>query len=120
MYFRNINHNYLLFLLTFRLKFRGGNYDRSGIHSSPTKAISDTPLVVYPLRGALAKNARVARDDTICAKNSTFGYFDGTNPITVKGLQLWSFLPRFAPEATLRCLLSHSSDLTLISRGQNS
>ena len=66
-------------------------------------AISDTTLVVYPLRGALAKNARVARDDTICAKNSTFGYFDGTNPITGKGLQLWSFLPRFAPEANLIC-----------------
>ena len=45
-------------------------------------AISDTTLVVYPLRGALAKNARVARDGKICAKNSTFGYFDGTNPIT--------------------------------------
>ena len=26
----------------------------------------------------------------------------------------------FAPEATLRCILSHSSDLNLISRGQNS
>jgi len=26
--------------------------------------------------------ARVTRDGTICAKNSTFGYFDGTNPIT--------------------------------------
>ena len=64
--------------------------------------------------------ARVARDGTICAKNSTFGYFDGTNPITGKGIQLWSFLPRFAPEATLRCLLSHSGDLNLISRGQNS
>ena len=24
---------------------------------------------------------RVTRDGTICAKNSTFGYFDGTNPI---------------------------------------
>ena len=88
MYFRNINDNYLLFLLTFRLKFRGGNYDRNGIHSSPTKAISDSTLVVYPLRGALAKNARVARDDTI-----SFGYFDGTNPITEEVLQLWSFLP---------------------------
>ena len=80
MYFRNTNHNYLLFLLTFRLKFGGGNYDRNGIHSSSTKAISDTTLAVYPLRSA--------RDDTICAKNSTFGYFDGTNPITGKGLQL--------------------------------
>ena len=83
-------------------------------------AISDTTLVVYPLRGALAKNARVARDGKICAKNSTFGYFDGSSPITGKGIQLRSFLLRFAPEATLRCILSHSSDLNLISRGQNS
>ena len=83
-------------------------------------AISDTTLVVYPLRGALAKNARVARDGKICAKNSTFGYFDGSNPITGKGIQLRFFLLRFAPEATLRCILSHSSDLNLISRGQNS
>ena len=64
--------------------------------------------------------ARVARDGKICAKNSTFGYFDGSNPITGKGIQLRSFLLRFAPEATLRCILSHSSDLNLISRGQNS
>ena len=61
MYFRNINDNYLLFLLTFRLKFRGGNYDRNEIYSSHTEVISDASiLVVYPLRGALAKNARVS------------------------------------------------------------
>ena len=34
--------------------------------------------------------ARVTRDGTISAKNSTFGYFDGTNPITGKGIQLQS------------------------------
>ena len=27
------------------------------------------------------KHARAARDSTICAKNNTFGYFDGTNLI---------------------------------------
>ena len=58
MYFRNTNHNYLLFLLTFRLKFGGGNYDRNGIHSSSTKVISDTTLAVYPLRSAFAKKMR--------------------------------------------------------------
>ena len=63
-----------------------------------------TPLWLFILYAAPSqKNAQVARDDTICAKNSTFGYFDGTNPITGKGLQLWSFLPRFAPEANLIC-----------------
>ena len=76
----------------------------------PPKKILDSPLhtevmFVYPLRGALAKKIRAhdKRDGTICAKNSTFGYFDGTNPITGKGLQLWSFLLRFAPEANLIC-----------------
>ena len=39
--------------------------------------------------------ARVTRDGTISAKNSTFGYFDGTNPITEKGIQLQS--PIMAP-----------------------
>ena len=63
-----------------------------------------TPLWLFILYAAPSqKNAQFARDDTICAKNSTFGYFDGTNPITGKGLQLWSFLLRFAPEANLIC-----------------
>ena len=65
-------------------------------------AISDTTLVVYPLRGALAKNARVARDGKICAKNSTFGYFDGTKPITGKGTQLRSPPPIMAPSTMQR------------------
>ena len=37
--------------------------------------------------------ARVTRDDTIRAKNSTFGYFDATNPIP----QLRSPTPIMAP-----------------------
>ena len=37
--------------------------------------------------------ARVTRDGTICAKNSTFGYFDGINPITGKGTSC-CLLPR--------------------------
>ena len=35
--------------------------------------------------------ARVTRDGTICVKNSTFGYFDGTNPITGKVLVAVSY-----------------------------
>ena len=64
-----------------------------------------TPLWLFILYAAPSQKicGRVARDGTICAKNSTFGYFDGTNPITGQGLQLWSFLPRFAPEANLIC-----------------
>ena len=37
--------------------------------------------------------ARVTRDGTIWAKNSTFGYFDGINPITGKGTS-FCLLPR--------------------------
>ena len=40
-------------------------------------------LYVAPLQTVLA---RVTRDGTICAKNSTFGYFVGTNSITGKGI----------------------------------
>ena len=39
--------------------------------------------------------ARVTRDGTISPKNSTFAYFDGTNPITGKGIKLRS--PIMAP-----------------------
>ena len=56
--------------------------------------IADAILFGYPLRSALAKKcARVTRDGTICDKNSTFGYFDGTNPITGKGTSC-GLLPR--------------------------
>ena len=41
--------------------------------------------------------ARVTRDGTICAKNSTFGYFDGTNSITGEGIQSRSPTPIMAP-----------------------
>ena len=64
LYFRNINHNYLLFLLTFRLKFRGGNYDRSGIHSSPTKAISDSTRWLFILYAAALQKMRVSHEMT--------------------------------------------------------
>ena len=69
-------------------KFREGNDDRNGIYSTPIQVISDAILTVYPLRGTLAKKkkmrALVTRDDTIRAKNSTFGYLDATNPIPGK------------------------------------
>ena len=57
-------------------------------------------MFVHPLRGALAKErarAGVKRDGTICAKNSTFGYFVGANPITGEGNQLRSPTPIMAP-----------------------
>ena len=41
--------------------------------------------------------ARVTRDGTICAKTGTYGYFDGTNPITGKIIQLRSPTPIMAP-----------------------
>ena len=44
--------------------------------------------------------ARVTRDGTICAKNGTFGYFNGTNPITEEGIQLRSPIPIMTLEAT--------------------
>ena len=64
----------------------------------PPKKILDSPLhtevmFVYPLRGALAKKIRAhdKRDGTIRAKNSTFGYFNGTNQVSSCGLlpRLW-------------------------------
>ena len=42
-------------------------------------------------------HARVTRGGTISAKNSTFGYFDGTTPITGKGVQLRSPTRIMAP-----------------------
>ena len=39
---------------------------------------------------------RVLRDGAICAKNSTFGYFDGTNPTTMEGIKLRSPTPIMA------------------------
>ena len=50
-------------------------------------------------------SARVTRDRTICAKNSTFGYFNGTNPITGGGIQLWSPTPIMTPETTEKKIL---------------
>ena len=63
-----------------------------------------TPLCLFilcatPLQTMLA---RVTRDGTICAKNSTFGYFDGTKPITGKGTQLRSPPPIMAPSTMQR------------------
>ena len=52
---------------------------------------------VYTLYGVIAKiifRSCVTRDGAICIKNSTFEYFDGTNPITGKGVS-YSILQRF-------------------------
>ena len=42
--------------------------------------------------------ARVTRDGTIYAQNSTFGYPDGANPTTGEGIQLRSPTPNMAPD----------------------
>ena len=44
--------------------------------------------------------ACVTQDGTICAKNSAFGFFNGTNPITEEGIQLRSPTPILTSEAT--------------------
>ena len=53
--------------------------------------------IVYSLHGVLAKiilRSCVTRDGAICIKNGRFEYFDGTNPITGKGVS-YSILQRF-------------------------
>ena len=49
---------------------------------------------VYTLYGVLLFRSCVTRDGAICIKNGTFEYFDGTNPITGKGVS-YSILQRF-------------------------
>ena len=52
---------------------------------------------VYSLHGALAKitlRSCVTRDGAICIVNGTLEYFDGTNPITGKGVS-YSIPQRF-------------------------
>ena len=44
--------------------------------------------------------ACVTRDGAICAKDSTFDYFVGTNPITQEGIQLQCPAPIMAPVFT--------------------
>ena len=47
-----------------------------GLASNSGEAMMTNIEIIHLLR------ARVTLDGTICAKNSKFGYFDGTNPIT--------------------------------------
>ena len=69
------------------MKFRRGNDDRNTIYFNYLLPwYFQTPLCLFILCAAPLKTmlTRVTRDGTICAaKNSTFGYFDGTNPVTV-------------------------------------
>ena len=68
------------------LKFRGGNDDSNFLRHLVCLSFG---------RGPCSKMyARVTRDG---AKNSTFGYFNGTNPATGKGIQLQSPTPIMAP-----------------------
>ena len=72
--------------------FYGGNFRRH--------------FLCLSLRGALAKiQARVTRDGTICAKNSTFDYLDETNPIIREGIELQCPSPITAPVFTFLFLL---------------
>ena len=61
-------------VLTFRLIVK--EVLPKGLASNSGEAMMTNIEIIHLLR------ARVTRDGTICAKNSTFGYFDGTNPIT--------------------------------------
>ena len=68
------------------LKFGGGNDDSNFLRHLVCLSFG---------RGPCSKMyARVTRDG---AKNSTFGYFNGTNPATGKGIQLRSPTPIMAP-----------------------
>ena len=55
------------------------------------KVISDAILCAAP---AQKMRARVTRDGTICAKNSTFGNFEGASPIAEKIYPVHGLLPR--------------------------
>ena len=63
------------------LKFRRGNNARNGIYSFPTEVIADPILVCLFFERRPPKK---------CAGLGTFGYFDETNPITDKSIQLRS------------------------------
>ena len=60
------------------------------IHLLRTEVISDAMFCLFILCAAPSQKmlACVIRDGTICAKNSTFRYFEGTKPITGGGIQL--------------------------------
>ena len=62
-----------------------------------TEVISNAIFFIVCAAPLQKKRARVARDSTIFAKNNTFGYFDGANPITGKNIQLRSSSPIMAP-----------------------
>ena len=79
---------------------RGGNDDRNGyLFISYEGIVRRRRFVCLSFAQYPRKKMRVrfTRDGTICAKNSTFGYFDGTNPLTGKGIQLRSPTPIMAP-----------------------
>ena len=69
------------------------------MYSSPTAVMSDDTFCLFILCAVPSQKkmqVRFTQDGAICAKNSTFGYFDGTNPITEKGIQLRSPTPIMA------------------------
>ena len=70
----------------------------------PTEVISDAfsyfVCLSFARRHRKKMRACVTQDGTICAKNSAFGFFNGTNPITAEGIQLRSPTPIMTSEAT--------------------
>ena len=83
-------------VITFIVRFKKGQWWQKGIYSRPFKSNFRCQFV-YTLHGVLAKiifRSCVTRDGAICIKNGTFEYFDGTNPITWKGVSN-SILQRF-------------------------
>ena len=58
-----------------------------------------TPFCLCILCAAFSQKLRtyILRVGAICTKNSTFDYFDGTNPIIEKGIQLRSPTPVVVP-----------------------
>ena len=67
------------------------------IYSCALKAIFDAVLCILCTAGVLGKITLlscVQRDGAICIKNGRLEYFDGTNPITGKGVS-YSILQRF-------------------------
>ena len=67
-------------------KIRKWQWWQKAIYSRPARVIFDAILFVYSLRDGLALRSCITRDGALCIKNVRFECFDGTNPITEKGV----------------------------------
>ena len=59
--------------------------------------LSQVSLFIFYAAPSQKTRAGITRDGKTSAKNSTFGYFDGSNPFTGKGIQLRSPIMVTAP-----------------------